>query len=262
MNNHQSDTGLSHNRVMVFPQGVFSETGMDVLKHTDFIASVNNDVVPPGKHSARITIREIWDTAVMRYSAFPIFTRRYPWEGVANFAFDILLGKPAIIVVHHDYCGDGCRRLVRFIEELNQLRCPLVWRDLAGVVRHSCRRRNMTESLTEIQMYGKELHVENSLPRRHRYAVRLRDFDLSMIEEIRLGSRQVAGKVVNGRVTVEFDLEPGEETVVGIKFRAVNGNGARSDSFSYRAAVMARRYLCEIRDNFVTPARLRLAAFS
>ena len=47
----------------------------------------------------------------MRYSSFPIFTRRYPWEGIENFAFDILLGKPALIVIHHDYCSDGYDRL-------------------------------------------------------------------------------------------------------------------------------------------------------
>jgi hypothetical protein len=51
-----------------------------------------------------LTIADLWAPAVMRYSSFPIFTRRYPWEGIENFAFDILLGKPALIVIHHDYC--------------------------------------------------------------------------------------------------------------------------------------------------------------
>src|SRR6266480_5816731 len=112
MNRHESITGIRHDRVMVFPQGIFSEAAMSALKHTDLIAAVNNDVVCAGPHRCAITISDVWDIAVMRYSNFPIFTRRYPWEGVENFAFDALLGKPVLILIHHDYCSDHCRRLV------------------------------------------------------------------------------------------------------------------------------------------------------
>src|SRR4030095_12820196 len=45
MNRHESITGIRHDRVMVFPQGIFSETAMSVLKHADLIAAVNNDVI-------------------------------------------------------------------------------------------------------------------------------------------------------------------------------------------------------------------------
>ena len=42
----------------------------------------------------------------MTYGAFPIFTRRYAFHGVENFAFDLLLGKPCLIVAHHDSFKD------------------------------------------------------------------------------------------------------------------------------------------------------------
>ena len=50
MNRHESITGISHDPVMVFPQGIFSEAAMDVLKRTGLIASVNNDVISADPH--------------------------------------------------------------------------------------------------------------------------------------------------------------------------------------------------------------------
>ena len=50
MNRHESITGIRHDRVMVFPQGIFSEAATSALKHTDLIAAVNNDVICAGHH--------------------------------------------------------------------------------------------------------------------------------------------------------------------------------------------------------------------
>ena len=51
---------------------------MSALKRTDLIASVNNDIISADPRPRAITISDVWDIAVMRYSNFPIFTRRYP----------------------------------------------------------------------------------------------------------------------------------------------------------------------------------------
>ena len=128
---------------MVFPQGIFSEAAMTALKHTELIAAVNNDVVSADAHPRAIKISDVWDIAVMGYP-FPLFTRRYPWEGIENFAFDALLGKPAIAVIHHDYCSDHCARLVNFVQAVNALKYAPTWRSLGDVVRRSCRQREVS----------------------------------------------------------------------------------------------------------------------
>ena len=157
MNRHESITGICHDRVMVFPQGIFSEAAMSALKHSGLIAAVNSDVISSDSQPRAVTISEVWDTAVMGYSDFPIFTRRYPWEGIANFAFDVMLGKPAIVLIHHDYCSDHCARLIDFIEGLNALKRPLTWSSLGEVVRRSYRQREVSPDVVELEMYGTEL---------------------------------------------------------------------------------------------------------
>ena len=64
--------------------------------------------------------------AVTRYNGFPIFQRRYP-RRLFDFAFDLFLGKPALVVEHHDYFSNGCGKLEEFVAELYKLEPALSW---------------------------------------------------------------------------------------------------------------------------------------
>jgi hypothetical protein len=258
MNRHESITGIRHDRVMVFPQGIFSEAAMSALKHTDLIAAVNNDVVCAGPHPCAITISDVWDIAVMRYSSFPIFTRRYPWEGVENFAFDALLGKPVIVIIHHDYCSDHCKRLTDFVDRLNALKCRLTWRSLREVVRRSCRQRKLSSGEVEIEMYAAELRLENRSEQPRRFLIKRRECEPSAIREICGESGPIAWNSVNGHINLEIELCAGESEMIGIKFHELLGDGCNRDNLPYRFKTMLRRYLCEIRDNYIVKSKLRL----
>jgi hypothetical protein len=260
MNSHESITGIRYDPVMVFPQGVFSEAAMNALKRTDLIAAVNNDIISADPHPRTITVSDVWDIAVMGYT-FPLFTRRYPWEGIENFAFDALLGKPAIIVIHHDYCGDHCSRLINFIEQLNALKCAPTWRSLGEVVRRSCRQREASPDEIEVEMYGTELRIENHSDQPKRFLIRRRECEPSAIREICDGSGPIAWNSVNGHINLKIDLSPGESKMVGIRFHELAGDGVNGDNLPYRLKTMLRRYLCEVRDNYVTPMRFRFAGF-
>jgi len=258
MNCHKSITGIRYDRVMVFPQGIFSEAAMTALRHTALIAAVNNDIISAGPHPNAITIAEAWDIAVMGYN-FPLFTRRYPWEGIENFAFDAVLGKPAIAVIHHDYCSDHCARLISFIQRLNALQCAPIWRGLGDIVRRSYRQREVSPGKVEVEMYGTELRLENRSAQPKHFLIRRREREPSAIERVCAGSEKIAWKPVNGRIDFEIELHPGENQVVKIRFHNLAGDGCNGDNIPYRLKAMLRRYLCEVRDNYITPMRFRLA---
>lgn len=261
MAGHESRTGLRHERIMVFPQGVFSETAIDVLKRTNFTAVVNTEVIGTAPRKTAIRISDLWDVAVMGYGCFPIFTRRYPSQGVENFAFDILLGKPCIVVIHHDFCRDHYAHLLDFIERVNALKCQLTWRSLGDVVRRSCRQRELLANVVEAEMYGTELRLENRSEKSRRFIIRRRESDPSAIRAIHAESRQIAWKLSEGYIDFEIELNPGECTIVKLTFHELNENGQGNEGMSYRAKTMMRRYLSEMRDNYITTTRSRLADF-
>jgi hypothetical protein len=262
MSDHETRTGIHHDRIMVFPQGIFSEAAMDVLKRSNFTAAVNTEVVSVDPQPQVIRISDAWDIAVLRYGGFPIFTRRYPWQGIENFAFDILLGKPCIVVIHHDFCCDHYKRLVEFIERLNALKCPLAWRSLGEVVRRSCRQREISSGVVEIEMYGAELRIENRSAQRKRFVIRRREPDAAGIKEIRVGSREIAWHSVEGCIGFEIELNPGEIRTIEVRFHDLKGNGRSDENLPYRAKTMARRYLSELRDNYIVKNKLRFSAIS
>ncbi len=261
MNRHTSITGIRHDRVMVFPQGVFSEAAMSALKYTDLIAAVNSDVISVDPHPRAMTISDVWDIGVMRYSNFPIFTRRYPWEEIENFAFDALLGKPVLILIHHDYCSDHCARLVDFVDRLNALKCRLTWRSLGDIVRRSCRQRELSPGTVEVEMYATEVRLENRSEQPKRFLIKRRECEPSAIREICGGFGPIAWNSVNGHINFEMELGSRESKTVSIRFHGLAENGSNGDNLPYRLKAMLRRYLCELRDNYVTPAKSRLADF-
>ncbi|MEY2604554.1 MAG: hypothetical protein QOH31_2345 [Verrucomicrobiota bacterium] len=261
MSLHERRTGLAHDRVMVFPQGVFSAEAIPELKRASFHAVVNTEVHsnPPGERKLRIS--DVWDVAVMSYGDFPIYTRRYPAQGVENLAFDLLLGKPCLVVIHHDFCRDGCGQLVRFIDQLNALKAPLTWRPLGDVVRHSYRQKELSPDSVEIEMYGAELRVKNRSDQRKRFIIRRRESEPTTVKEIRAESDQIAWNFSKGHVVFEIELNPGESRTVSIKFHDLSGNGQYSETIGYKVKTLLRRYLSEARDNYVVPTKSRLAGF-
>jgi hypothetical protein len=261
MSGHELKTGLRHERIMVFPQGVFSEAAIGVLKHANFTAAVNTEVVGTAPQTTTVRVCDVWDVAVMGYGSFPIFTRRYPSQGVENFAFDILLGKPCIIVIHHDFCRDGYARLLEFIDKLNALQCSLSWRSLGEVVQRSCRQRELSTGVMEVEMYGTELRVKNRSDQRKRFVLRRRESDPSAIKEIRAGADQIAWNLSEDHVAFEIELNSGESRAISIKFHELSGNGQYRENASYKVKTLMRRYLSEARDNYVVPAKARLAGF-
>jgi len=247
---------------MVFPQGVFSAEAIPELKRANFNAVVNTEVHsnPPGERKLRIS--DVWDVAVMTYGDFPIYTRRYPAQGVENLAFDLLLGKPSLVVIHHDFCSDGCACLVQFINQLNALKVHLTWRSLGDVVKRSYRQKELSPSSVEIEMYGNELLIENDSDRAKRYFVSRRERESHTIESLHAVSGEVRWDSAGDCIRCEVNLGPGESTLLTLRFKPAEHPVQSSQSLGYATKTMLRRYLSEARDNYLAPAKARMLAVS
>jgi hypothetical protein len=262
MSLHERRTGLAHDRVMVFPQGAFSEGAILELKRAGLHAVVNTEVHSSPPRGRRLRISDVWDVAVMPYGDFPIYTRRYPAQGIENFAFDLLLGKPCLVVIHHDFCSDGYARLAQFIGQLNALKVSLNWRSLGEVVRRGYRQKELSSGCIKIEMYGSELLIENRSGRATSYFVRHRERETNTIETVYAGSRRVPWNFSGDHIEFEVDLPPGESMLLRLLFKAAEGVAHGRHNLAHSAKTLLRRYLSEARDNYLMPAKARMTAFS
>ena len=212
---------------------------------------MNNDTLSSDTNPRPITVADVWDTAIMAYDNFALFTRRYPGSGIENFAFDSLLGKPVIIVIHHGFCRDHCIRLIEFMERLNALTCPLIWRSLGELVRRSCRQKTLSPDVTQIEMYGKELLVENLSDRTKQFLVRRRESNPSLIKEVFAGGRRIAWNGSDDRIQFEVEVKPGENLRIRVHLHELGEVNERVENLNDKTRTMLRRYLCELRDNYI-----------
>jgi hypothetical protein len=260
MSLHQTLTGLQHDRVMVFPQGAFSAEAIGELKSAGFDAVVNTEVHSKSRYRHEVAISDVWDTAIMGYDDFPVYTRRYPDQGAENFAFDLLLGKPCIVVIHHDFCKDGCSRLIPFIEQLNALRVPLVWRCLGEVVKRSYRQKKLTVDSTEVEIYCNQAVIENTSSNTQTYVVRRREHHPDSIEHIRAGSHEARWHRNGDYIQFTLTLQPGESVLLSLHFKSNGPVAYQRRGIMSCASTTLRRYLSEARDNYLVPAKARINA--
>src|SRR5579864_2847391 len=255
MRYHQARTGIQHESIMVFPQGVFSSVCPEALKRNGFLAAVNTELVPVDSENSRTRIRDVWDVAIMTYSSFPIFTRRYAFHGLENFAFDLLLGKPCLIVAHHDFFKDGGTALIELVEKIGSLNCRLDWRPLGQVVRRACRRRTSGAGSEELEMYGNELLVENLSDRAIEVRIRKRRSQDDLVSEVLCDDHQVTWATEDGFLVFGERISPRGEKRFRVAYRDQTSAVPLHRSLRFELAVAIRRLLSEFRDDYLSHSR-------
>lgn len=245
-------TALPYARVMVFPRGEFSPEAARALKSNGFMAAVNTEVAPSEPTENKTTIADLWSIAIMKYGTFPIFTRRYLKHGIENFAFDGLLGKPCLIVGHHEVFKDGGCELLEFIDKLNALKWNLRWKPLGDLILHSFRIRNEAEGKSTIQMFAQNLRVENHSGEPSEYTFLKEEEDPDSVKTVTVNRDSVEFSGDGEFLCWNAELAPGETADVGIIHKERQDSNFPADGIGYNIKTRARRYLSEFRDNYLS----------
>jgi hypothetical protein len=257
MAKHRELTGIPCDNVMVFPQGVFSTAALRAIKQAGFLAAVNSTPFPVNDPPEKLRVRDLLSPAVTRHSSLPLFIRRYP-RHVAEFALDLFLGKPALMVEHHDYFRDGCRQLETFAAQINHLSDTIYWCGLGEIARNSFLWRTDAAEIVHVQLFCNQSIVANNWPTpRHFKFWKSLDRDQLKPSAVAANGEYVTTITSESDVCFERTLQPGEK--VAIELASPEGalsGGLRFGSAWYRGKVFARRHLCELRDNYLCRIRL------
>jgi hypothetical protein len=244
-------TQLRHDDIMLFPQGAFSAGAARALKLNGFVAAANTEVVPVHKDENKTTFGDLLGVAIMKYSSFPMFTRRYLAHGVENFAFDGLLGKPCFIAAHHDDFAGDARILLQVVSKLNSLKWNIRWRSLGDAVAHSFSIRSRGEDDGCVEMYGTSLTYKNLHASQPTTFVK-EESDFDFVKAVTVNGQPV--DYLHQRGYLRFGaMAPANESV---ELRIVYSGGktlpVSEDGLNYRAKAVLRRYLSEFRDNYLS----------
>lgn len=259
MDQHQQKTGVQHDAIMVFPQGDFSRKSLEFLQKFQFMAAVNTDVLPMRLEDRALTVADTWRPAITSYASFPLFTRRYPSDGLENFAFDLLLGKPCLLVEHHTFFKGQHAEVVRFVDSLNSLNAPLRWRGLGDLLRRVFESQTDNVGLVHVRMFANELLLKNTASTKREYRISKANTESAGVTEVLLDGEPATWRKDDDTIIVFCSIPAGSEVSIRIRYRGVESNPNRNYSLRDAVQVAGRRYLSELRDNWLCDHQRLLA---
>jgi hypothetical protein len=257
MNQHEVLTGLAFDRIMVFPQGVFSVPAMEALGSNGYLAAVNSEAIPVGFRGS-MTASAFLEPAITAFGGFPLFLRRWP-EDTEGLATDLFWGRPALITTHHDFFKKGCLNVIELMERIGSINADIEWRSLGDVVRRSHLVKeesdDTTRPRTRVKSYSANMLIANDTLYERRYVVTLPPSN-GLPFKVLSGSREMDYDLSDRGLEVSFILPPRRHRALVIAPIHSNRDGLhRSDGFGTSGRAIRtriRRYLSEVRDNYIS----------
>lgn len=247
MEKHQNRVGVPFEDVMVFPQGQFSKAAIPALRSANYLAAVNSTCFPTDYEPDDLRIADFLWPAITRFNGFPVFQRRYPRSSF-EFALDLFLGKPALLVEHHEYFRDRCKAIEEFVVVLRQIEPSLSWPGLSEQLMQSSMRRLGDDGSTEILFFTRRFRLtpkeaENGCCRLIKF-----EPNPEAVERVLVDGESVSFGFEKDKLVLEVQVVPGRLREIEIVDRAAPAVPIHSFGIAHNARVLVRRGLSEFRD--------------
>ena len=249
MHDLESKTSLRCEKVMVFPQGKFSRTAMCALRQSDLIGAVNTELVDSRTRQG-VKGGELLQPAITSYGGFPLFVRRPAEEPLANFALDLFLGKPCLIVTHHEYFKPGMQPLARMVESLNRLDPAMMWTNLENGISTTYSTRRNKDGSTDVRLYGTRAEVRLDLTADRLFVAKSEPTAAQDVHALWNGE-EISGVRQNGDFTFAREASGNEPFRLEILPIPSTTPSLPVRNAKQRVKIAARRYLSEFRDNYI-----------
>ncbi len=260
MRAHAVSSGLRCEPIMIFPQGGFSGAALRALAAEGYLAAVNSSVLASGAVSRQLTVRDLLDVAVAGDGGLPLFGRRYPIAPFP-FAFDLFMGKPALIVEHHDYFKNGYTAAREFVRSINEMEPRISWTPLEASLTEAALYRKTGPAAAEVKFYTRRFRVRNPYGSRTAFRISRPAADGDSPTGLLLNGSPLEHRSAHGRLEAEVELGPGEQAAIEVSGTDARARPDARHRLAHEVRVALRRRLSEFRDNHLA-GNERLVALS
>jgi len=241
-------TGIPFASVMVCPQEQCSREGWRSFADTPgLLGMVNTACLPRNTPNDRVAVVDLLQPAHDRYFGFPIFKRYYPGDW-AQFALTAFLGRPAILVEHHDFFRQGLGGIEDFVVRLRGISPRVQWRPMADLVTTTHQRRRGAEGRLEVRFFTDRFRFE-PLGAQGPVAFRRYVETVEAVEAVLVDGSPVPFTLEGP--FVGFTLERAEAREIEVRLCRPRPRRVYSHSAWHQGGVVVRRILSEFRDNLL-----------
>jgi hypothetical protein len=245
---HQMRTNLPFDKIMVFPQGRFSRASIWAVRRSGYLAVVNTTRFLAGETDSDLTIADELMPAANCYSGFPIFDRRYPAQR-AHFGVDLFLGKPALIVEHHQFFEHGCEALEACVTALKAMEPRLEWPTLSSAFQRMHLQKGAKRGDLEIRFFTDAFTFQNPTDRTVTCRFTKPEPEPAAVKAVYAGDQPVQFQADSRSIDFERELGPFENVCIRVEDHGEPAMERFNPGIGYRLRTHARRRLSEFRDN-------------
>jgi hypothetical protein len=251
MAQHQERTGLASQPLMVCPQEQYSLEAMRAFADSrQFAGIVCTACMPRNLTAPGICGADLLLAAQDSFFGMPVFKRHY-WNDLSVFAMALFLGKPAILVEHHEFFRNGPGGTEIFAAGLSQIHPGIKWDSLTGIVTRTHLRRRRTSDSWEVRFFTDDFTLEHPGERPADYRLVRRIPAATLINRVTVDGVEIPFDHQGDKVTFGFTAAPRQISQVHVHVLPIQPQKKYSAGIKYRASVSFRRALSEFRDNFI-----------
>src|SRR5262249_49579462 len=137
--------------------------------------------------------------------------------------------------------------LIGFVDRVNAQIHP-TWSGLEDVIRRSYLARRSADGHRHVDMFANEMILQSDRPET---VVVTKALPAAAISRVTCDGREIRWEHHRGRVRFRVDASPASRFLVHVHHDDVETREQTVDGLRYRTRVLARRYLSEIRDDYV-----------
>lgn len=224
MEKFQALTGISYDRVMVFPHSVAPEKTFEALKANNYLATVNSQNVPMDSARPAGSLFALRPTTLL-FGGFPSALRVEVAPGSANYpvAINAFLDNPLLYYSHQDLFADGINAFDATADEVNRIEPDTNWNGLGEIVRHLYVVRLRDDTNYDVLAFSSNLLIENTSGHDAIFFVHREDSKPGTIAAVNVDGQSVPFKVDAGNIGIQVPVSAGQTRSVVIQYQEAPG---------------------------------------
>jgi hypothetical protein len=252
MDRFQALTGISYDKVMVFPHSIAPEKTLEALKTYNFLATVNSSNVPmdrPNPSALPFALRSV----TVEFGNFASI-RRYPVEGhiPASFiAVSKFLDNPLFFYCHQDFFSGGIDAFDGVADQVNRLEPDTRWLSAGEIVRRLYLIKLRDDSDYDVFAFSGEVRIDNVSGRDSIFHLRKQEDGKAVLGSVSVDGHDYPYRLDNGYLDLAIPIPAGQARSVVIRYKN-DLNLAAIDISKQSARVYLLRTASDFRDITLT----------
>jgi hypothetical protein len=219
MNKFEALTGISYDKVMVFPHSIGPEKTLQALKTYNYLATVNAFNVPMDRPNPSL-LPFVLRPATLEYSNFASI-RRYPVEVPVSTAFLSLndfLDNPLLFYVHHDFFSNGIDHFNGVADQVNRLQPDTHWASLGEIAKHQYLVKLRDDSGYDVLSFVCDFVVENPSGRNSMFYIQKPETDAE-IRSVKVDGEDYPYQLSDHFLSLNLSIPAGKSRTVLVQYK-------------------------------------------